>query len=123
MNLALLLRSASPFWRWSFWGLVLVTLWLSLIPSEQVPQGLHFWDKAQHAAGFAGLGFLGLMAYPVRTGAVLLSLALFGVGIEVAQWLTGWRHGDLQDWVADCVGIAIGYAGWWGAALAIRMRR
>ena len=101
------------FWRWSFWALVLATLWLSLIPSEQVPQGLHFWDKAQHAAGFTGLGFLGLMAYPGRTRAVVLSLAMFGFSIEVAQWLTGWRHGDWQDWVADCVGLMIGYAGWW----------
>jgi VanZ family protein len=90
--------------------------------ASQVPQGLHFWDKAQHAAGFAGLSFLGLMAYPGRIYALMLGLALFGAGTEVAQWLTGWRFGDWQDWVADCAGIAIGFAGWWVVALAIRMR-
>ena len=62
------------------------------------------------------------MAFPRHARTVLLSLALLGVGIEVAQWLTGWRTGDWHDWVADCVGIAIGFAAWWMAALAIRMR-
>jgi glycopeptide antibiotics resistance protein len=41
-----------------------------------------------------------------------MGLALFGIGIEVAQWLTGWRHGDWQDWIADCVGIMIGWLAW-----------
>jgi hypothetical protein len=56
-------------------------------------------DKAQHALGFAGLAFLGLMAYPgrVRVRVLMLGLALFGAGIELAQWLTGWRQGDWQD--------------------------
>ena len=87
-------RPSAAVWLWSFWSLVLITLWLSLIPGEQVPQGLHFWDKAQHAAAFAGLSFLGLMAYPGRIYALMLGLALFGAGTEVAQWLTGWRFGD-----------------------------
>ncbi|TXT35789.1 MAG: VanZ-like protein [Comamonadaceae bacterium] len=99
-------------WRWSFWILVLLTLWLSLIPADQVPSGLHFWDKAQHAIGFMALGLLGLKAYPERTYTVLLGLALLGVGIEVAQWMTGWRNGDWQDWGADCVGLMLGYLSW-----------
>jgi VanZ family protein len=91
---------------------VLITLWLSLVPAEQVPSAFHFWDKAQHALGFAGLAFLGLMAYPGRVRVLMLGLALFGAGIEVAQWLTGWRHGDWQDWIADCVGLIIGRVAW-----------
>jgi VanZ family protein len=98
--------------RSSFWLLVLVTLWLSLIPVDQVPTVFSFWDKAQHAFGFAVLGFLGLLAYPGLIRVVLVGLALFGIGIECAQWLTGWRYGDWQDWIADCVGIAIGAMGW-----------
>jgi VanZ family protein len=99
-------------WRWSFWALVLVTLLLSLVPAEQVPSALHFWDKAQHALGFAGLVFLGLMAYPNRIRLLLLSLLLLGAGIEVAQWLTGWRQGDWQDWLADCAGLVLGSIAW-----------
>ena len=100
------------FWRWSFWLLVLVTLWLSLVPADQVPSAFHFWDKAQHAFGFAGLAFLGLMAYPGRIRLLMFGLALLGAGIECAQWMTGWRFGDWQDWVADCVGLAIGAVAW-----------
>ena len=100
------------FWKASFWVLVLVTLWLSLVPAEQVPSAFQFWDKAQHALGFAALGFLGLMAYPGRMAALMWGLVLLGAGIEGAQWLTGWRHGDWQDWVADCVGLFIGAVAW-----------
>jgi len=100
------------FWTGSFWTLMLVTLWLSLIPADQIPSPLHFWDKAQHAIGFVGLAVTGLLAYPGRVSRVLLGLALFGIGIEVAQWLTGWRQGDWVDWVADCLGLGIGYAIW-----------
>lgn len=97
------------FWRLSFWLLVLVTLWLSLIPVDRVPSAFNFWDKAQHASGFAALAFSGLLAYPGRIRSLMFGLALFGVVIECAQWLTGWRHGDWQDWVADCSGLAFGY--------------
>ena len=103
---------SSAIWQWSFWSLVLITLWLSLVPADQVPSAFHFWDKAQNSLGFAGLAFLGLMAYPGRIRVLMLYLALFGAGIEVAQWLTGWRQGDWQDWVADCVGLVMGAVAW-----------
>jgi VanZ family protein len=96
----------------SFWTLVLITLWLSLIPADQVPSAFHFWDKAQHALGYVGLAFLGLMAYPGHITNLMFSLILFGAVIEIAQWLTSWRQGDLQDWVADCVGLVLGGASW-----------
>lgn len=100
------------FWRASFWLFVLVTLWLSLIPVDQVPKAFSFWDKAQHALGFAALAFLGLLAYPGQILSMMFGLVLFGAGIECAQWLTGWRFGDWQDWVADCVGLVMGAVVW-----------
>ncbi|MBK9440718.1 MAG: VanZ family protein [Comamonadaceae bacterium] len=110
-------RPSASYWRWSFWSLVLITLWLSLVPAEQVPSAFHFWDKAQHALGFSGLAFLGLMAYPGRVRVLMLGLALFGAGIEeLAQWWSGWRQGDWQDWIADCVGLMIGRFAWRSAS-------
>lgn len=103
-------------WKGSFWALVMATLWLSLVPVHHVPSAFSFWDKAQHALGFAGLAFLGLMAYPGRNVRVLFSLLLLGAGIEVVQGLTGWRQGDWQDWVADCAGLIMGSACWRGVA-------
>ncbi|HEX5287104.1 MAG TPA: VanZ family protein [Polaromonas sp.] len=113
----------STLWSGSFWTLVLITLWLSLIPADQVPSAFHFWDKAQHALGFAGLAFLGLMAYPDRIRLLMFGLMLFGAGIECAQWMTGWRQGDWQDWVADCVGLVMGAVAWRLTRLLIRIRR
>jgi hypothetical protein len=60
------------FWNVTFWMMVLATLWLSLIPGDQVPSALSFWDKSQHAVGFAVLGFLGLMSYPGHVGRLLI---------------------------------------------------
>lgn len=100
------------FCKSSFWLLVLITLWLSLVPGDRVPSVFNFWDKAQHALGFAALAFLGLLGYPGRFASLMIGLALFGAGIECAQWVTGWRQGDWQDWVADCVGMVAGAVSW-----------
>lgn len=109
------------FWKTSFWTLLLLTLWLSLIPGDQLPQPLHFWDKAQHALGFAALAILGLQSYRGCSKPLVIGLMLFGAGIECAQWFTGWRQGDLLDWLADCVGLALG--GWVWLAVVPRDRR
>jgi VanZ family protein len=90
----------------------LATHWLSLIPIDQVPSAFNFWDKAQHALGFAALALTGLLSYPNHLGRLLLGLVLLGVGIEYAQHLSGWRQGDLADWLADCVGVALGSLTW-----------
>lgn len=93
--------------------MVLITLPLSLIPTDQLPSALQFWDKAQHSLIFFALAFLSLLAYPDRAPTVMFGLALFGAGIEIVQWLTGWHQGDWLDLVADCVGLALGAAAWY----------
>jgi VanZ family protein len=101
-----------PIWKSCFWLLLLGTLWLSLVPVDQIPSAFSFWDKAQHALGFAVLAFTGLLSYPGHRRQLLLGLVLFGVGIEYAQHLTGWREGDWADWFADCVGLTLGSVSW-----------
>lgn len=92
-----------------FWSLVCATVVLSLMPVERLPQAAHVWDKAQHALGFAGLAFLGLQVGGRRPLTTLVALALLGVFIELAQHVSGWRQGDWQDWVADVIGLALGW--------------
>lgn len=99
-------------WKAAFWVLVLATLWLSLMPAERIPSTFRFWDKAQHALGFAALAYSGLMGYARQARLVVLGLVVFGIAIEVTQHLSGWRHGDWLDWVADCAGLLTGYAAW-----------
>ena len=99
--------------RVAFWACLLGVVVLSLTPVQQLPpQVLNLWDKAQHAGGFAVLTLLGLWAYPQRAVTLLAAMLALGVGIEVAQSVTGWRYGDVADWVADAVGVAAAYALW-----------
>lgn len=106
----------APWWvRLLFWALVCVTVVMSLLPVEQLPQAAHFWDKAQHALGFAALAFMGLQVGARRPLGTLVALAVLGMGIEGAQSLTGWRQGDWQDWLADVVGLALGWQALWAS--------
>lgn len=96
--------------RLSFWGWAVVLTVASLTPVEHLPPLVFdLWDKAQHALGFAALALLGSLAYPLwREAALVAGLLAHGAAIEWAQAATGWRHGDLADWVADGVGVAVG---------------
>lgn len=99
--------------RVAFWACLLGVVVLSLTPVQQLPpQVLSLWDKAQHAGGFAVLTLLGLWAYPQRAIKLLAAMLALGAGIEVAQAATGWRYGDVLDWVADAVGVAAAYTVW-----------
>lgn len=97
-----------------FWLALLALTVLSLMPTGLLPsQVFSLWDKAQHALGFAVLALLGLAAYPRHNVVLPLLLLAHGGLIELAQAATGWRYGDVIDWLADGVGIAIGAALWW----------
>jgi len=102
------LLSARSAWRLCFLVLLLTTLYLSLVPVQHLPRALNFWDKAEHAIAFAALAMSGLLAYPGSRWPMVAGLTLLGLGIEVAQALSGWRQGDVMDWLADCVGLALG---------------
>lgn len=97
-----------------FWCALLTAVVLSLVPGPMVPSGIQFWDKAQHALGFLGLTGLGLLAYPQKP---LLRMAVYfvvlGGLIEVAQWASGWRQGDLLDLLADTLGVGMAVVLWW----------
>lgn len=89
---------------------VLVIGVLALIPSKhlQVPL-FDWWDKAQHVLAFAVLTGLGLRAYAAAWRRVLLGLLLYGVLIELAQHLSGWRVGEWPDALADAVGVCLAW--------------
>lgn len=80
--------------RLSFWGLATAVTVLSLTPVEHLPpQVFDWWDKAQHALGFAALAVAARLAYPTLRGAVLVAgLLLHGAAIEWAQAASGWRR-------------------------------
>ncbi len=84
---------------------------LSLSPTETLPQGLTFWDKAEHALAYLGLTLLGAWAFLLRMGRLAIGLFLGGVGVEILQSTMGLgRQGDAWDAVANSTGIAVGLA-------------
>lgn len=94
-----------------------VIAWLSLSPTQALPQGLTFWDKAEHALAYLGLGLIGAWAFPKRLGRLAIGLFLAGVGVEILQSTVGLgRQGDPYDAVANSTGIAVGLL----VALALR---
>ena len=92
-----------------FWGLVAITLVLTLMPAQEMPNALIFWDKLQHALCFATLALVGLFAYMQQPKQVCTGLCLYGALIELMQtYFTSTRHGDWLDWLADTIGIIVG---------------
>ncbi len=86
-----------------------VIAWLSLSPTQALPQGLTFWDKAEHAIAYLALALLGAWAFPGRLGRLAIGLFLGGVGVEILQSTMGLgRQGDAWDAVANSTGIAAG---------------
>lgn len=90
--------------------IVLVTV-LSLIPMGAPPVHIPNGDKLNHALAYITLTWwFGQLQAPrlrARTGLVLALLG-YGVAIELAQSLTGYRSADAADLAANGVGIALG---------------
>ncbi|NDP38896.1 MAG: VanZ family protein [Rhodoferax sp.] len=85
---------------------------LALMPTvRQMPST--GWDKGNHLLAFTVLAVLGLRAYPVHTVAVLSGLLVFGGLIELLQSLTPDRMAEWADWLADSLGLLLG----WGIVL------
>jgi VanZ family protein len=81
--------------------------WASLLPPDDIPSGVLGSDKAMHAIGYAGLGFLASAAAlrPVVSVAVLVA---FGLLLEIAQRMTGYRSFEWLDLAADALGAVLG---------------
>lgn len=102
------------------WYVFAVLLWLSAFvathwPAERMPslaQGWQAWDKAIHLSLFVVLGFtLSVIAARLsKIGPLMVwpILAAYGLMDEVTQSFVPGRSCDGLDWMADCLGAAIG---------------
>jgi VanZ family protein len=92
---------------------VCVTLVLSLLPPSQLPAG-SVNDKLAHAVTHAALAMLWLFG---RRRPQLLpafvGLGLLGLLVEGLQSLTGYRHAEVLDVVANLAGTASGCLLWY----------
>lgn len=110
------------FWRVMFAIVAVWTAWVSLVPVAALPH-VTVWDKLAHAATYALLTLLLLPSQaPPRTRVAGSWVMLYGVVIEFAQAMTGYRTGDWHDALANLVGILVA-AGLWKTAQRIRRAR
>jgi VanZ family protein len=77
-------------------------------PQEELPP-VRLWDKAAHALAFAALMLLCAFAYRRRLSLsrIALLLFLFGVAIEIVQFLLPYRQFSLLDMLANSLGILV----------------
>ena len=92
-----------------FWGMCLGIFILAMLPNNPSPSAFPNADKMVHAMAFAGLSFVGCLAYPLRIFVLATFLVFLGAAIEVAQGFTPDRSPELFDFLADVVGIALGF--------------
>lgn len=103
-------------WRAVFVAGVLAMLPLALLPFRiEEKGGFAHGDKLGHAIAFACLAYAAACGWPGRARAIVLTLAAYGIAIELLQTLTPLRSASLTDVAADMVGVAFGLAlacGW-----------
>ena len=89
---------------------IIVTLTLTvamLWPLEAPPPAPEGSDKLVHFIAFAALAFP--LAYTGRFGlpAVFIGASVYGGAIELIQPSFN-RSGDINDWIADVIGVVLG---------------
>jgi VanZ family protein len=82
------------------------------------------YDKLVHFGAYAGLAFLSLLAFEGRRGmAVALSMIFLGAGIEILQHFSPGRTPDIDDAIANTLGVLSGIALGTARAGSVRLRR
>ena len=95
-----------------FKGLTIVALSLVLVmslrPSVSVGDMAHA-DKLMHLAAYAVLSGLARLGWPKLWGGLIFAgLAVFGIGIEIAQYFMHLgRTGSFADVIANLIGAAL----------------
>jgi len=88
-----------------------------LVPGQELPRAFSLNDKLSHIVGHGALAayFTGLLPRQ-NWWKIFLYLVLFGVVIEIAQYLMHvGRDGDPRDVLANSIGVVVGLmAGWAG---------
>lgn len=82
----------------------------ALTPGELAPT-MTASDKVDHLLGFAALSAAAMLALAPGLRSTLLasaSMLAYGVLIELLQTQVPGRYGDVQDALADAVGVALG---------------
>ncbi|TQV77044.1 VanZ family protein [Aliikangiella marina] len=106
-----LLTSYVIFWRVSFWVVIALLLYLTIIPKPPQPINLPQIDKIYHCLAFAGTTFLMLAAYgKLKHLWIVIIATTLGIVIEIIQYFVPGRGFSIADMLADFIGVLLGFA-------------
>lgn len=96
------------FWLLTGFGLIAFVVMQSLTPSP-VDMGVHFWDKSLHTVGYFVLMGWFMQIYHSKQAKLFWTVffVLMGVGLEFLQDLGGVRQYEVNDMLANCLGVFI----------------
>lgn len=103
------MRPGSWLWRVVFIGALAGTAWFSLRRPSELPSAFLISDVLSHGVGYAALGALALLS-GLRPVWALVVAGSYGLLLEVAQGLVGYRTFEWKDVVVNIVGALIGIA-------------
>lgn len=98
-------------------GLACIIGVLTLLPSADLPR-VGGGDKLHHLLAFGALAFPTAFLRPRWIVGMVLALVAYGAAIELIQPLVG-RSREMDDFVADCLGILLGTGIGFGAHLLL----
>jgi hypothetical protein len=103
---------ARRLWIAGGWALVAAIVYLSLAPAAIDPGGAGEGDKTLHLVGYATLmaWFASIYEARDRRRRFAAGFVAMGITLELVQPLTGLRHFELVDLVANSAGVLIGWA-------------
>lgn len=84
-----------------------VVAWTSLLPPDDLPSSFGLSDKVMHLVGYLVLGVLAVLSGLPRLWAVA-SVVAFGLLLELAQGVLGYRSFEWADLGADALGAVAG---------------
>ncbi|MBW7832171.1 MAG: VanZ family protein [Simplicispira suum] len=96
--------------------------WLPMVAALDAADATAWSDKLVHASLFAVLGFLAARSWlqPGQRWRVVVALLLLGALTEVLQSMIPGRGASFADWMADAVGLALGWMLWQPAPAPLR---
>lgn len=96
------------------WLWLALVFFLSLMPQPPEPVSFDGVDKLWHTLAYALLMLWFCQVYVTQISRIRLlsALLVMGVGIEVLQGMSGYRHFEYADMLANASGVLVG----WGLA-------
>src|SRR5262249_14243542 len=86
----------------------LLVIGISLLPGNDLLD-IEPWEKLEHIVAYGLLAFVGALAFPQMRATVLLAVLLPAVGllVEFCQLVVPGRSADIDDAIANTIGVAL----------------